>query len=160
MIITWGDKIEKGRVCNRLVDLTDFMPTFADAMQVQIPAEWYPDGVSLYPELVGDTPLEKKLILCHFNPLWPTTPSPLASRFAQTADYKYYWDGRFYNVANDLNEENPLDVSHLSEEVQTVYTMLKTKVDEFPDFYPDKPGAPRRGNYGTFYDFADPQNPF
>jgi len=160
LIITWGDKIEKGRVCNCLVDLTDFMPTFADAMQVQIPAEWYPDGVSLYPELVGDTPLEKKLILCHFNPLWPTTPSPLASRFAQTADYKYYWDGRFYNVSNDLNEENPLDVSHLSEEVQTVYTMLKTKVDEFPDFYPDKPGAPRRGNYGTFYDFADPQNPF
>ena len=47
LIITWGDKIEKGRVCNRLVDLTDFMPTFADAMQVQIPAEWYPDGVSL-----------------------------------------------------------------------------------------------------------------
>ena len=26
--------------------------------------------------------------------------------------------------------------------------------------YPDMPGAPRRGNYGTFYDFAEPNNPF
>lgn len=160
LIIAWGDKIEKGRVCERLVDLTDFMPTFADAMGIDIPSEWRPDGVSLYPELIGQEPLRKDMILCHFNPLWPTTPSPLASRFAQTVDYKYYWDGRFYNVSNDLMEQNPLDINECSDDVREVYAMLKAKVDEYPDFYADKPGAPRRGNYGTFYDFADPQNPF
>ena len=160
LVITWGDKIKKGRVSERLVDLTDFMPTFADAMGIDTPADWKSDGVSLYPELTGNDPLKKELILCHFNPLWPTSSSPLASRFAQTVDYKYYWDGRFYNVSNDLYEEKPLDVSECTDEVKRIYAMLKTKVDEYPDFYPDKPGAPRRGNYGTFYDFADPQNPF
>ena len=100
-------------------------------MQVQIPAEWYPDGVSLYPELVGDTPLEKNsffAISIRYGLQHPLRWPPVSHK-RQTI--KYYWDGRFYNVSNDLNEENPLDVSHLSEEVQTVYTMLKTKVDEF-----------------------------
>ena len=33
------------------------------------------------------------------------------------------------------------------------------RVEEI-DFYPDMPGKPRRCDYGTFYDFAPPQNPF
>ena len=36
---------------------------------------------------------------------------------------------------------------------------LKARVDE-REFYPDMPGQPRRSSYGTFYDFAPPQNPF
>ena len=46
-----------------------------------------------------------------------------------------------------------------SEELKAAVADLKTRVDEV-DFYPDMPGQPRRGDYGTFYDFAPPQNPF
>lgn len=160
LIITWGDKITEGRVSERLADLTDFMPTFADAMGVTIPEQWRADGISLYPELCGDEPLNREFTLMHFNPLWPTTPSPRAARCAFNTEYKYYWDGRFYNIAVDPLEQQPLDVAVCDEDVKALYARLKAKVDEMPDFYPDKPGAPRRGNYGTFYDFAGPQNPF
>jgi hypothetical protein len=46
-----------------------------------------------------------------------------------------------------------------SEELKAAVADLKARVDEV-DFYPDMPVKPRRSNYGTFYDFAPPQNPF
>lgn len=159
LIILWGDRLEP-RVSERLVDFTDFFPTFADAMRIAVPEEYGLDGVSLYPEIIGETPLEKEISVMHFNPLWPTTPSPKAARAARTTEYKYYWDGRFYNTRDDFMEEHPIDIETCSDEVKAIYAKLKAKVDEVPDFYPDMPGAPRRGNYGTFYDFADPNNPF
>lgn len=47
-----------------------------------------------------------------------------------------------------------------SQELKDAVSLIKARVDEMKDFYPDKPGAPRRGNYKTVYDFAPPQNPF
>lgn len=158
LIAVWGDRLEP-RVSERLVDFTDIFPTVADAVGAKIPAEWGIDGVSLYPEIIGDTPLEKEISLMHFNPLWPTTTWPASARAARTVDYKYYWDGRFYNTREDFDEQHPIDINTCSDEVKAIYAKLKAKVDEYPDFYPDKPGAPRRGNYGTFYDFAAPNDP-
>jgi len=129
-------------------------------MRIGIPAEWKLDGVSLYPEIAGQKPLEKEISLMHYNPLWPTAPAPYASRAARTAEYKYYWDGRFYNTKEDFMEEHPINVASCSDEVKAIYHKLKDRVDECPDFRPDMPGAPRRGDYGTFYDFAEPNNPF
>ncbi len=160
LMIAWGDKIDGGTISERLVDLTDFMPTMADAMGVEIPAEWGAEGISLYPELCGEEPLQREFTLMHFNPLWPTVKSPLASRCAYNAEWKYYWDGRFYHISEDPLEQHPVDVETCSDEVKVLYAKMKARVDEMPDWYPDKPGAPRRGNYGTFYDFAGPNNPF
>ncbi|WP_418424884.1 sulfatase-like hydrolase/transferase [Alistipes sp.] len=159
LIVCWGDRIAP-RVSERLADFTDFFPTFADAMRIEVPAEWRLDGVSLYPEIVGQKPLEKEISLMHYNPLWPTAPAPYASRAARTVEYKYYWDGRFYNTKEDFMEEHPIDIAACTDEVKAIYRKLKARVDECPDFRPDMPGAPRRGHYGTFYDFAEPNNPF
>ena len=64
LIVCWGDRIAP-RVSERLADFTDFFPTFADAMRIGIPAEWKLDGVSLYPEIAGQKPLEKEISLMH-----------------------------------------------------------------------------------------------
>ena len=156
LLIAWGDKIKSGRVSERLVDMTDFMPTMADAMGIEVPEEWRIDGISLYPELCGLEPLQREFTLVHFNPLWPHKPYPRAARCAFNTEYKYYWDGRFYHFSEDPMEQHPLDVTECSPEVQELYAKLKAKVDEMPDWYPDKPGAPRHGDYKSFYD-ANPQ---
>ncbi|MDE6306036.1 MAG: sulfatase-like hydrolase/transferase [Muribaculaceae bacterium] len=152
LLISWGDRIKEGRVSDRLVDLTDFMPTLADAMGVEVPSEWNTEGISLYPELCGDTPLEREFTLMHFNPLFPLRPWPQASRCAFDKEWKYYWDGRFYHYSEDPEEENPVDVATCSPDVQKLYARMKERVDRHPGFTPDEPGAPRRGNYFTFYD--------
>lgn len=160
LIICWGDKV-KPRQVEHLADLTDFLPTFADIMGVKIPAEWHLDGVSLYPEICGNGDVQKDLVLVHFNPLWPTTPSPKASRYAMNDQYAYFWDGRIYDYRHDPNfEYSPVMYDEASAELKAAVAALKERVDQFDDFYPDKPGAPRRGAYKTFYDWAPPQNPF
>ena len=99
-------------------------------------------------------------MLVHFNPLWPTTPSPKASRYAMDDDYAYFWDGRIYNYREDPEFKNPLKWDEAPAELRARLQPLKDRVDEMADFYPDKPGAPRKFPYKTFYDFAPPQNPF
>ena len=159
MIITWGDRIAP-RVSDHLADLTDILPTIADIAGVRVPEDWKLDGVSLYPEICGREPNPKPLVLVHFNPLWPTTPSPKASRYAMDDDYAYFWDGRIYNYREDPEFRSPLMWDDAPAALQERLAPLKARVDEMPDFYPDKPGAPRRFPYKTFYDFAPPQDPF
>jgi arylsulfatase A len=158
LVIAWGDKIG-GKTSDRIADLTDIFPTIADICGIDIPQEWNIDGVSLFPEINGEEPLEKELSLVHFNPLWPTTPAPYASRYAMNDDYAYFWDGRIYEYKKDPEFKNPVMYADASDELKAAVADLKARVDEV-DFYPDMPGQLRRSDYGTFYDFAPPQNPF
>lgn len=159
LIITWGDKIDPGQVSERLVDLVDLMPTFADAMGVTIPAEWDADGISLYPELIGEEPLERDYLICHFDPLWPSLPMA-GSRHARTVRYKLYYDGRFYDTQEDKYEQSPISEGEGSAEAEQARTFLAGKLASLPAWQPGDPGAERRGDYGTFYDFSSPKNPF
>lgn len=166
LIICWGDNV-KPRKVDHLVDLTDFLPTFADIMGTRIPEEWTVDGVSLYPEICGKEPDRKDMVLIHFNPLWPTTPSPRASRYAMNDTYAYFWDGRIYNYREDPRFTSPVMYAEATDEMKAAVEALKARVEDKTaaysygtGFFPDAPGAPRRGNYKTFYDWADPQNPF
>lgn len=155
-IITWGNKI-KPRQIDHIVDFTDIMPTMIEAAGGKIPEGL--DGVSLYPELLGGT-VEKELVLIHFNPLWPTSPSPKASRYAMNDEYAYFWDGRIYRYKQDPEFTSPVYYDEAPDDVKNAVAALKERVDEYENFYPDCPGVPRRGDYGTFYDWAPPQNPF
>ena len=99
------------------------------------------------------------LCLVHFNPLWPTTPAPYSSRYAMNDTYAYFWDGRIYDYHADPEFKSPVMYDEASQELKDAVAELKARVDEV-EFYPDMPGKPRRSPYGTFYDFAPPQNPF
>ena len=73
--------------------------------------------------------------------------------------YAYFWDGRIYDYRIDPEFRNATRYEDASDELKSAVAALKARVDEI-DFYPDMPGHPRRSAYGTFYDFAPPQNPF
>lgn len=150
MIITWGERLA-GRRSSHLADLTDIMPTIADAMKVKVPSSWEQDGVSLYPELRGKAPNPKPLVLIHFNPLWPQTTTANASRYAMGERYAYFWDGRIYDYRTDPTFQHPLMYNDAPQEVRAEVAPLKARVDEIA-FTPDMPGAPRHGDYKSFYD--------
>ena len=143
-----------------MVDLVDFMPTFADAMGVEVPEEWDTDGISLYPEICGETPLEREYTICHFNPLWPTAKTENTARIARTARYKLYDDGRFYDAENDPLEQSPIAAGSGTAEEEALREKLQGILDGLPAWTPNETDIPRKGDYGTFYDFAGPQNPF
>lgn len=159
LIVTWGDKIKEARVSDRLVDMTDFLPSFADAMGVNVPVDWDIDGISLYPEWCGQKAKDRAYAICHFNPCWPTTPTANAARLARTVRYKLYEDGRLIDAMNDPLDKNPIPNGQGSKEAEAARKYLQSILDKLPAWTPEK-GMPRKGDYGTFYDFAGPQNPF
>ena len=81
--------------------------------------------------------------------------------------YAYFWDGRIYNYREDPRFTSPTMYDEASDELKSAVAALKARVEDRSagyaygtGFYPDAPGAPRRGDYKTFYDWAPPQNPF
>lgn len=62
------------------------------------------DGISFYPQLIGKKGEIREWSLCHYQDQY----KPDYVRFVQTADYKLYLDGRFYNTRKDPLEKKDL----------------------------------------------------
>jgi arylsulfatase A-like enzyme len=93
---------------NDLVDFTDFLPTLADMAHIPMPKTYgILDGVSFYPRLIGQAGTPRDWIFCHYNP-HPDWDNSILKRYVQNIHYKYYEDGRFYDIINDILEENPI----------------------------------------------------
>lgn len=145
LIVSWPAKGLQGERMNQLVDVTDFMPTFADAMGVKVPASWDTDGISLYPQITGqkEAPV-RRWTICHYDPLWDQVPSKNAFRSARTIRYKLYSDGKFYDLKADILEKTPLDITGLEKEPRLVYTKLKKELDKLPAWKPGDKGLPKQ----------------
>lgn len=127
MIVHWPAAIQAGRVSESLVDLSDFLPTLADAAGLAVPGDWAMDGVSFADELRGGEPSPRTYIYCWYE---RNGVRDKAAQFTRTAHHKLYADGRFFDTAADFAEQRPLDADALAEEQRAVYTMLRTALDK------------------------------
>ena len=133
LIITWPARIEKGKVMEQLVDMTDFLPTFSDLMKVNIPADWDYDGISILPQLLGqNSAIQRKWTLCHYDVHWEGYPSDNASRHVRTVRYKLYLRGGFYDLKNDIFEKTPINPVTLTGEAREAYMMLNGVLESLP----------------------------
>ena len=110
LIVRWPGKIKPG-VNNNLVDSTDFLPTVLDAANRPLPVNAITDGLSFYPQLLGENVATRQWVFCHFDPRpgWDKDRFRLL-RFARDKRYKLYDDGKLYNVPEDLLEQQPIKV--------------------------------------------------
>jgi arylsulfatase A len=105
MIISWPEKIKKGRVFNGIVDFTDILPTLADAASLD-PSSCFTDGKSFIDVLSGrNKRRDKDEIFIHYSPRWGGFKH---NRWVMDGEYKLYQDGIFYNTLNDPGEKTPL----------------------------------------------------
>ena len=68
-------------------------------------------------------------------------PAGPGDEFARTDQYKYYRDGRFYDLSKDPLEENlPISLDRLTEKQKKVQLKLQKIIDENtrPEFYENK----------------------
>ena len=104
---------EGGRVIEDLIDITDFLPTMADAAALTIPEDVTLDGVSFWERLQGKAGHPREWIYTYYFP-WPyayTYNSPAQHpevAYARDKRYKLYSTGELFDLSEDRHEIHPL----------------------------------------------------
>jgi len=101
--------VSAGQVCRDLVDLSDFLPTTLQAAGIPVPEGL--DGRSFLPQLRGKTGNPRKWMYSYYCPR-PERTKPV--RFVRDQRWKLYGDGRFFDIAHDVLEQNDLSGGPLS----------------------------------------------
>ncbi len=124
-IASWPTMIPPGQVSNDLVTFTDFYQTMCDVAGLESPSETKLDGQSFWPQLQGKTGSPREWIYCFYA----RNGGLEGQEFVRDQRYKLYRDGKFFDVANDDREQNPLAVGSLSRAQQAVQMKLQTAID-------------------------------
>ena len=139
----WKGKVKPGSTCGDLIDLSDFLPTIAEAGQAELPKDRVIDGQSFLARLQGDsydgkpyTP--RSAIFVHYDKS-PDSNSPdfRRIRFAFDGRYKLYLDGKMFDVPNDYEELKPIDFADADDKIKSIRTDLQRVLDQMPKWEPD-----------------------
>ncbi len=151
LVANWKGHVPAGKVSNTLVDFTDMLPTLLDMAGASVPQSAKIDGQSFLPQLKGEEGNPRQWVFCHYIrngvPADPGTDAKrmkLAQkqqqarkkkqlgRFARDQKFKLYDDGRFYNVATDVEEKYDLNQGRLSPEAAAARRKLQAVHDSMP----------------------------
>lgn len=113
--------VPQGRVCDDLIDFSDFMATFQELAGVEPAGNQ--DGTSFAPQLHGKPGTPREWMFCYYNPR-PERTTPV--RFVRDQRWKLYGDGRFYDVSSDPHEKRPV------EEHNDAWHKLSQALDSMP----------------------------
>ncbi|MHC4337952.1 MAG: sulfatase-like hydrolase/transferase [Planctomycetota bacterium] len=97
LIANWPGTAPAGKVCDDLVDFSDFMPTFAELAGTKVPDVTI-DGRSFAPQLRGKKGNPRDWAYCQWQ----------GKAWVRTKKWKLYRDGRLYDAAKDPLEKSPI----------------------------------------------------
>jgi arylsulfatase A len=125
LIAHWPGTVAGGKVSQDLVDFSDFLPTLCEACGIDRPAG-HLDGQSFAPQLRGQPGQPRDWVYCWYEREGRRNQ---ARQFARTKRYKLYGDGRFYDVADDPLEQQPLRSDKLDEAASKTRAQLQAVLD-------------------------------
>ena len=150
-IVSWPGTVMQDTNYTGIIDVTDVYPTIFDACGIDIPNPERIDGISIMPQLRGDTPEpHRNAIYRWHNGNNVITDRTWLLQYAQTPEFKYYYpheiytQGRFFDLRSDPYERagvrgtqvgwenyyySGLNINGLNTEQQEAYLLLKNYVD-------------------------------
>lgn len=105
LIVNWLGTSPSGRVCDDLIDFSDFFPTLAQISGAEIPGNLTIDGRSFLPQLKGEKGTPREWVFCHYEPRWSIWKP---CRFVRDKRWKLYGDGRLFDLLADPLEKSPI----------------------------------------------------
>lgn len=105
LIANWLGTSPRGKICDDLIDFSDFFPTLARLAGTEIPENLAVDGNSFLPQIKGEKATPREWVFCHYDPRWSNWKP---CRFVRDKKWKLYDDGRLYDLHSDLLEKSPL----------------------------------------------------
>jgi arylsulfatase A len=133
-------------VCDDLIDFTDFYPTLCEIAGAPMPTDRVMDGRSFLPQLVGDAGNPKRIIYQTYYPYSDTIRNAYGGiakgipiLWAHTKTYKLYQpvgnigeENRFFNIANDRDELNPITWNAATAAEQAIWQELQSVLNTLP----------------------------
>jgi len=132
-IANWPGRVPAGRVNDDLIASVDFLPTLCEAAGGSIPESLGIDGQSFLPQLLGSPGTPRTSIYYWYM---PRVQRGLKCEFAMSKSYKLYTDGRFYDLAKDPFEKQPLPEGELSERAREARVILEGELARYADARP------------------------
>ena len=135
LIANWPGVVPGGIVNDDLICFTYFFPTLADIAGIEITEEMELDGQSIAPVLFGE-----KANLPDWLYMWwyrNNDPDGPGDEFARTHRYKYYRDGRLFDLYEDPLEKKPILSDELDDKQRKMQKKLSEIILEYtrPGFY-------------------------
>lgn len=141
LIANWPGQVVGGRVCDDLVDTTDFLPTLLEAAGEALRPGLKPDGRSFLPQLRGQPGQPREWIYSWYS---PRQGADLTVReFAFNQRFKLYRRGAFFDLEQDAGEQQPLQVGSLQGEAAAAAKLLEAALARFKDARPAELDPPR-----------------
>lgn len=138
MIAYWKGKTPVGKVSSDLIDFSDMLPTFGEAMKVEHPNPGLVEGRSFLPQLKGERGRPRDWVYCYYDPLWGNL-GQYKNQFVRDQRYKLYQDGRLIDVSRDELEKSPLDLEQVEGQSQQAHQRLGRVLNQMPRFAPKPP---------------------
>ncbi len=136
-LIVAGGGIPGGRVVNDLIDFTDFLPTFAEAAGLKLPPSIPFDGVSFWPQLIGQRGKPREALYNYYfpRPFASKFDTPYAHpeiRYAWNHRHKLYSDGRLFDIVKDPEERRPLPAEQDDKDLSAIRQRLRRVIASMP----------------------------
>ena len=116
LIVSWPGQIKAGEITNALVDLSDFLPTFAELARAPLPHDVQLSGQSFASLLVPGGKLSQRR--------WVFSEKRGRS-FVRSERWKLFRDGPFFDMKADPLESEPLRPEDLSAEGRSAQESLQ-----------------------------------
>lgn len=131
-IANWPARIVGGKVCDDLVDTTDFLPTICAAAAVEVPA--VVDGRSVLPQLQGEPGTPREWLYGWYAPNQNKVDVPIV--FARDHHYKLYGGGKLVKLEEDGYKESPIETDNASSEAAAAGAKLLKVLDSYSEARP------------------------
>ena len=144
LLVRWPGTVAPGSVCDELVDMTDFLPSFCQLAGIDLPSGYALDGRSLVPLFQGQEAKPKDVLLTwgnyENNSSKYKDPSNNTDKLLDVIRgprYKLYSDGRFYDALEDPLEKTVINPG-LNQEADQARDKLKLALQQIRKSTPRK----------------------
>lgn len=138
MIAYWKGQTPVAKVSADLIDFSDMLPTFAEAIGVEHPQPSIVEGRSFLPQLKGQRGNPRDWVYCYYDPLWGNL-GQYKNQFVRDQRYKLYQDGRLIDVPEDELEKSPLNLDEVDGAAGKALQRLEGALNQMPYFAPKPP---------------------
>jgi arylsulfatase A len=130
MIIWAPGRIAPNQLNTNLIDFTDFLPTIANIARIPKPTTYGTlDGVSFYPNLLGQAGTPRDWVFCHYDQNQGGETRPIL-RWINNTTYKLFDStGNFYNIKKDIYETSPIPDSKLTPKERSTKNYFQSVLD-------------------------------